>query len=185
MRSRPEPMFRLRSSEFGPWLVGLCFSVALGFFHAATQPAGETLPLWQRSLRGLSMSLALGYPAWLNLRCRVVPGKDGLVMHNRLTDLRVPYGLVQRILTTDGLEVELKDGRVLRSPAVAPSLSGRLGGYQSAKRFRRAVQPRLTPADPAPAGLDVRRRVQLSWTFLPAMTAVHGLWYLLLLAGGP
>ncbi|MFQ6849772.1 DUF6531 domain-containing protein [Streptomyces sp. 35M1] len=69
-----------------------------------------------------------------------------------------------------------------RSPAVASSLSGRLGGYQSAKKFRRAVQPRLTPADPAPAGLDIERHVQLSWAFFPAMTAVHGLWYLLLLA---
>ncbi|MFJ3936790.1 DUF6531 domain-containing protein [Streptomyces parvus] len=182
VRSEPESMSRLRSSEFGVGLVGLCFSVALGFFLVAVQPAGETLPLWQRSLHGLPWSLALGYPAWLQLRCRVVLGKDGLLMHNRLTDVSVPYGLVQRILTSDGLGVELKDGRVLRSPAVASSLSGRLGGYQSAKKFRRAVQPRLTPADPAPAGLDIERHVQLSWAFFPAMTAVHGLWYLLLLA---
>ncbi|WGP11963.1 hypothetical protein [Streptomyces sp. SH5] len=182
MRSKPEPMSSLRGSEFGVGVVGLCFSVALGFFHAATQPAGETLPLWQRSLQGLSLSTALGYPAWLHLRCRVVLGKDGLMMHNRLTDIWVSYGLIQRILTTDGLSVELKDGRVLKSPAVAPSLSGRLGGYQSAKEFRRAVQPRLTPADPAPEGSDIERQVQLSWVFFPVMTAVHGFWYLLLLA---
>ncbi|GGP81866.1 hypothetical protein GCM10010231_61000 [Streptomyces sindenensis] len=175
-------MSSLRGSEFGVGVVGLCFSVALGFFHAATQPAGETLPLWQRSLQGISLSTALGYPAWLHLRCRVLLGKDGLLMHNRLTDIRVPYGLIQRVLTTDGLGVELKDGRVLKSPAVAPSLSGRLEGYQSAKEFRRAVQPRLTPADPAPEGSDIERQVQLSWVFFPVMTAVHGFWYLLLLA---
>ncbi|MCI4040186.1 hypothetical protein [Streptomyces sp. TRM75563] len=173
----------LRSSEFGAWVVLLSFSVVLGFFLAAVQPAGETLPLWQRSLHGLPWSLALGYPSWLYLRCRVVLGEDGLLMHNRLTDIWVPFGLIHRILTTDGLGVELKDGRILKSPAVGSSLSGRLSGYQSAKKLRRAVQPRLTPADPAPDGVDIKRRVQLSWAFFPAMTAVHGLWYLLLLAG--
>ncbi|MFI0873173.1 hypothetical protein ACH4TM_01985 [Streptomyces parvus] len=184
MESEPETMSRLRSSEFGVGVVGLCFSVALGFFLAAVQPAGEVLPLWQRSLHGLPWSLALGYPAWLQLRCRVVLGKDGLLMHNRLTDIRVPYGLIQRILTTDGLGVELKDGRILESPAVSPSLGGRIGGYPSAKKLRQAVQPRLTPADPAPEGLDIERHVQLSWAFFPVMTAVHGLWYLSLLAAG-
>ncbi|WP_128818319.1 hypothetical protein [Streptomyces sp. S063] len=184
MRSEPDSMSRLRSSEFGVGVVGLCFSVALGFLLVAVQPAGETLPLRQRSLHGLPWSLALGYPAWLHLRCRVVLGKDGLLMHNRLTDIRVPYGLIQRVLTTNGLAVELKDGRILTSPAVSPSLSGRIGGYQAAKQLRRAVQPRLTPADPAPEGSDIERQVQLSWAFFPAMTAVHGFWYLLLLARG-
>ncbi|MFJ6632633.1 hypothetical protein ACIQMR_14755 [Streptomyces sp. NPDC091376] len=160
-------------------------SFVMGLFLAASQPAGELLPLWQRSLLGLAMNLGIGYPSQLLVRAGVVLEEDRMLLRNKWEDVSVPYEIIQRLTTSDGLRVELKDGRILKSAAVPTYLGGRLTGYQSAKRVRRAVQPYLTPSDPAPDGLDIHRRVQLSSEFAIAVLTVHGLWFLLLLAVEP
>ena len=76
--------------------------------------------------------------------------------------------------------VELKDGLLFKSAAVLSYRAGKLTGYQSAKRARRAVQPYLTPADPAPEALDIERQLQLSARFTVGLLIVHAAWLLLL-----
>lgn len=182
MRSKQENLRRLRGDEFGIGVFLMAASVVLGLALAATQPAGEVDPLWERSLEGAALTLLVGYPSQLLIRTGVTVDKEMLLLRNRWVDISVPYEVIQRLTTSDGLTVELKDGRILRSAAVPRYLGGKLTGYQSAKRMRRAVQPRLTPAEPAPPELDIQRQVRFSWGFIVAALALHGIWYLLLLS---
>ncbi|MBT2488608.1 hypothetical protein J7E96_08730 [Streptomyces sp. ISL-96] len=180
MRGTPVSQRKFRSDEF--WL-GCLFIAGINvasLWFTAQQGKLETIPLLERSLvnGGIATVITGVFVVLAGTQARLEP--EALLLKNHLTVTVVPFALIRRLTTHDGLRVELKDGSAVAGRVVPRSNGGRWSGYRTAKRIRRAVQPYLTPADPAPDGLQVlhQRRIPIRW--LPLTVCLHASWYLLL-----
>ncbi|MBT2525584.1 hypothetical protein J7E91_09085 [Streptomyces sp. ISL-99] len=180
MRGTPVSQRKFRSDEFWIGCLVIAGINAATLWFTARQGEAETAPLVEQSVvnGGIATLITCLFVVLTGTQARLGPKE--LFLTNRLTVAVVPFVLIQRLTTHDGLRVELKDGSTVVGHVVPRSNGGRWSGYQTAKRIRRAVQPYLTPADSAPHGIQViyQRRIPIRWLLITV--GLHATWYLLL-----
>ncbi|MCK8434047.1 PH domain-containing protein [Streptomyces sp. D2-8] len=158
---------------------GLGASIAMsgvGVF-IATSKGNSGEPLLNRSIVGGLISTAITWLAWvLTVRPRVTLSSDSVKVRNWITETVVPYCYIARVRTNDGLVFELKDGSELRGCVVGNSLIGQFGGYPSAKRIRRAIQPFLG-SEESLEGERMQEKFSLSLQVPLIIIMLHALCY--------
>ncbi|MBT2401115.1 hypothetical protein [Streptomyces sp. ISL-100] len=180
MRGTPVCQRKFRSDEF--WLGCLVIAGinASSLWFTARQGKVEAISLMERSVvnGGIATVITGVLLVLTGTQARLEP--KALLLRNRLSVTAVPFALIRRLTTHDGLRVELKDGSTVAGHVVPRSNGGRWSGYRTAQRIRRAVQPYLTPTDSPPEGIQVlhHRRIPIRW--LLGTASLHVTWYLLL-----
>lgn len=123
------------------------------------------------------ISTAIAWIAWVvAVRPRVVLSENSVEVRNWVTETVIPYCRITRVRTNDGLVFELKDGTELRGRVVGASIIGQFGGYPSAKRLRRAIQPFLGSGELL-EGVEVREKISLSLSIPFIIMVLHAFCY--------